>query len=36
MTVRNSCGQASTLPIFPELTDDEVDYVCDQVEAFYR
>lgn len=24
------------LPMFPELTDDEVDYVCDKIEAFYE
>lgn len=24
------------LPLFPELSDDEVDYVCDAIEAFYR
>lgn len=24
------------LPIFPELTDDEVEYVCDTVTAFYK
>lgn len=23
------------LPMFPELTTDEVDYVCDKIEAFY-
>ena len=24
------------LPMYPELTDDEVDYVCDTIEKFYR
>lgn len=30
------CGEILALPIFPELADDEVDYVCDSIEAFYR
>jgi len=30
------CGEILALPIFPELSDDEVDYVCDSIEAFYR
>ncbi|SLM18708.1 Pleiotropic regulatory protein [uncultured spirochete] len=29
------CRQILALPIFPELRDDEVDYVCDNVEDFY-
>jgi len=24
------------LPMFAELTDDEVDYVCDTIISFYR
>lgn len=28
-------GQILALPIFPELRDDEVEYICDAVEAFY-
>jgi dTDP-4-amino-4,6-dideoxygalactose transaminase len=28
--------QILALPIFPELRDDEVDYVCDEIAAFYR
>lgn len=24
------------LPMFPELTDDEVDFVCDSIKGFYR
>jgi len=31
-----ACGEVLALPIFPELTDDEVDYVCDQIEEFYK
>jgi len=31
-----TCAEILALPIFPELRDDEVDYVCDQVTAFYR
>jgi dTDP-4-amino-4,6-dideoxygalactose transaminase len=30
------CGEILALPIFPELGDDEVDYVCESIEAFYR
>jgi len=30
------CKEVLALPIFPELGDDEVDYVCDAVAAFYR
>lgn len=29
------CNEILALPMFPELTDDEVDYVCDTIEAFY-
>jgi dTDP-4-amino-4,6-dideoxygalactose transaminase len=31
-----ACQEVLALPIFPELKDDEVDYVCDQIEAFYK
>lgn len=31
-----TCEEILALPIFPELGDDEVDYVCDSVAAFYR
>jgi dTDP-4-amino-4,6-dideoxygalactose transaminase len=30
------CSEILALPIFPELGDDEVQYVCDAIEAFYR
>ncbi len=30
------CGEILALPIFPELSDDEVDYVCDTIAAFYK
>jgi dTDP-4-amino-4,6-dideoxygalactose transaminase len=30
------CGEILALPIFPELRDDEIDYVCDAIEAFYE
>lgn len=30
-----ACREVLALPIFPELTDDEVDYVCDNIKAFY-
>jgi dTDP-4-amino-4,6-dideoxygalactose transaminase len=30
------CKEILALPMYPELTDDEVDYVCDSIEAFYR
>ncbi len=29
------CGEILALPMFPELTDDEVDYVCDAVRDYY-
>lgn len=31
-----TCEEILALPIFPELTDDEVDYICDQIAAFYK
>jgi len=31
-----TCEEILALPIFPELEMDEVDYVCDAIEAFYR
>ena len=30
------CSEILALPIFPELSDDEVEYVCDKIEKFYR
>jgi len=30
------CKKILALPMYPELRDDEVDYVCDAIEAFYR
>jgi dTDP-4-amino-4,6-dideoxygalactose transaminase len=30
-----TCDEILALPIFPELTDDEVDYVCDEIVEFY-
>lgn len=30
------CREILALPMYPELTDDEVDYVCDVIEEFYR
>jgi len=30
------CSQILALPMFPELTADEVDYVCDAILEFYR
>lgn len=32
----NVCKQTVCLPIFPEMTDSEVDYVIDVVNRFYR
>lgn len=29
-------GQVLALPIYPELTEDEVDYICENILAFYR
>lgn len=31
-----TCEEILALPIFPELTDDEVDCVCDEIAAFYK
>jgi dTDP-4-amino-4,6-dideoxygalactose transaminase len=31
-----TCEEVLALPIFPELHEDEVDYICDAVEAFYK
>jgi dTDP-4-amino-4,6-dideoxygalactose transaminase len=28
------CGRILALPIYPEMTDDEVDYVCDSIREF--
>ncbi len=25
-----------SLPMFPELTDEEIKYICDQIKSFYR
>jgi len=30
------CKEIIALPMYPELMDDEVDYVCDAIEAFYK
>jgi UDP-2-acetamido-2-deoxy-ribo-hexuluronate aminotransferase len=30
------CAEILALPIFPELRDDEVDYICDAIKSFYR
>jgi len=30
------CKEILALPIYPELRDDEVEYVCDAIESFYR
>lgn len=30
------CEEVIALPIFPELEEDEIGYVCDEVSAFYR
>ncbi|MDR2767636.1 MAG: DegT/DnrJ/EryC1/StrS family aminotransferase [Treponema sp.] len=29
------CGKALALPMFPELTEDEVSYVCESIKDFY-
>ena len=30
------CKEILALPMYPELTDDEVDYVCDKIQSFYN
>jgi dTDP-4-amino-4,6-dideoxygalactose transaminase len=30
------CKRVLALPMFPELTEDEVDFVCKQIKAFYK
>jgi dTDP-4-amino-4,6-dideoxygalactose transaminase len=30
------CKEILALPMYPELRDDEVDYVCDAIAAFYK
>jgi len=30
------CKEILALPMYPELRDDEVEYVCDAIESFYR
>jgi dTDP-4-amino-4,6-dideoxygalactose transaminase len=30
------CGEVLSLPMFPELTEDEVSYVCESVKEFYK
>jgi dTDP-4-amino-4,6-dideoxygalactose transaminase len=30
------CGSVLALPLFPELTEDEISYVCGSVKEFYR
>jgi len=30
------CGTALALPMFPELTEDEIDFVCGSIKEFYK
>ena len=30
------CREALALPIYPEITEDEVSYVCEKIREFYR
>jgi dTDP-4-amino-4,6-dideoxygalactose transaminase len=30
------CETVLALPMFPELTEDEVSYVCESIRAFYQ
>ncbi len=29
-------GEMLSLPVYPEMTDEQVDYVCNQVQAFFK
>lgn len=31
-----TCGEILALPIYPEITEDEVDYVCETIKRFYK
>ncbi len=30
------CREILALPMFPELRDDEIEYICDEIASFYR
>ena len=30
------CGEVLALPIYPEITEDEVSYVCEKIKEFYK
>jgi dTDP-4-amino-4,6-dideoxygalactose transaminase len=30
------CREILALPIYPELRDEEVEYVCEAIESFYK
>lgn len=30
------CNEILALPMYPELSDDEIDYVCDAIASFYK
>jgi dTDP-4-amino-4,6-dideoxygalactose transaminase len=29
------CGEILSLPLFPEITDEQIIYVCDSIKSFY-
>ena len=35
-TAEKLCHNVIALPMFPELTDDEIDFVCDTIRKFYK
>ena len=30
------CKEALALPIYPEITEDEISYVCEKIREFYK
>ena len=30
-----ACNEILSIPMFPEMTDEQVNYVCDMIKSFY-